>query len=103
MRVACDPTRVAGCWNAFAQTILILLGYPLGDPIAAILVATIIAVNALILFRDSTSFLLGKSPGSTFLAELEQAARSVPGVIEVRGYALNSSAPIRCTRACASM
>jgi ferrous-iron efflux pump FieF len=72
-----------GLVAALAATILIVLGYPLGDPIAAILVATIIAVNAIILFRDSASFLLGKSPGPTFLAELEQAARSVPGVIEV--------------------
>jgi cation diffusion facilitator family transporter len=74
-----------GLAAALVATILIPLGYPLADPIAAIAVATIIAVNALILFRDSASFLLGRSPGPEFLAELERAARSVPGVVNVRG------------------
>jgi ferrous-iron efflux pump FieF len=74
-----------GLAAALAATILIPLGYPLADPIAAIAVATIIAANAIILFRDSASFLLGKSPGPEFLAELERAARSVPGVVNLRG------------------
>ncbi len=74
-----------GLAAALVATILIPLGYPLADPIAAIAVATIIAVNALILFRDSASFLLGRSPGPEVLAELERAARSVPGVVNVRG------------------
>lgn len=52
--------------------------------LTAIAVATIIAVNALILFRDSASFLIGRSPGPD-LAELERAARAVPGVVNVRG------------------
>jgi cation diffusion facilitator family transporter len=74
-----------GLAAALVALILIWLGYPLGDPIAAIVVATIIAANALILLRDSASFLLGRSPGPDFLVELERAARSVPGVIDVRG------------------
>ena len=74
-----------GLAAALVATILIPLGYPLADPIAAIVVATIIAANALILFRDSASFLLGRSPGPEFLAELERAARSVPGVVNVGG------------------
>jgi cation diffusion facilitator family transporter len=74
-----------GLAAALVATILIPLGYPLADPIAAIVVATIIAANAMILFRDSASSLLGRSPGAEFLAELERTARSVPGVVNVRG------------------
>jgi cation diffusion facilitator family transporter len=74
-----------GLAAALLATILIPLGYPLADPIAAIVVATIIAANAIILFRDSASFLLGRSPGPEFLAELERAARSVPGVVNLLG------------------
>jgi hypothetical protein len=57
---------------------------PLGDPIAAMIVATIIALNAIGLFRDNLSFLLGRSPGPEYLAEVEKVARSVQGVLEVR-------------------
>lgn len=74
-----------GLAAALLATILIPLGYPLADPIAAIVVATIIAANAIILFRDSANFLLGKSPGPEFLAEMERTARSVPGVVNLRG------------------
>ena len=91
-----------GLAAALVATILILLGYPLADPIAAIAVATIIAVNALILFRDSASFLLGRSPGPEVLAEPERAARSVPGVVNVRGCAQNSSVSTQFTPGCIS-
>lgn len=47
-------------------------------------VATIIAINAVGLFRDNLSFLLGRSPGPEFLARVEEVARSVEGVLDVR-------------------
>lgn len=74
-----------GLVAALAATILIPLGYPLADPIAAAVVATIIAANAVALLRENASFLLGRSPGPQFLAAVERAARSVPGVAAVRG------------------
>jgi divalent metal cation (Fe/Co/Zn/Cd) transporter len=52
--------------------------------LAAIAVATIIAYNAIGLFRENSSFLLGRSPGPEYLARLERLARSVPGVLDVR-------------------
>lgn len=61
-------------------TILITLGFPLADPIAAILVATIIAVNAIGLFRDNLGLVLGRSPGPELLDKLKQLALSVEGV-----------------------
>lgn len=64
------------------STFLVMKGYPLADPIATIVVACIIAINALRLFRENASYLLGQSPGPEFLAKLSQLARSVPGVLD---------------------
>lgn len=73
-----------GLIAALAGTLLIAWGCPIADPIAAIVVATIIAVNAAGLFRSNASLLLGRSPGPEFLAEVEASARSVTGVVSVR-------------------
>jgi cation diffusion facilitator family transporter len=73
-----------GLMAALAGTLFIWRGLPLADPIAAMVVATIIAFNAIGLFRDNVSFLLGRSPGSELLTRIEQAARSVDGVLDVR-------------------
>ncbi len=72
-----------GLLSALAGTLFILWGFPLADPIASIVVATIIAVNAVGLFRENLSFLLGRSPGREFLAQVEREACSVPGVLGV--------------------
>lgn len=73
-----------GLAAALVATLFIAWGYPLADPLAAIVVATIIAINAVGLFRENASFLLGRSPGAAYLAEVERVARSVPGVVGVR-------------------
>lgn len=73
-----------GLLAALTGTLFIWWGVPIADPIAAMVVATIIAFNAIGLFRDNLSFLLGRSPGPEFLARVEQAARSVEGVLDVR-------------------
>jgi cation diffusion facilitator family transporter len=72
-----------GLLAALIGTLFILWGQPLADPIAAIVVATIIAINAIGLFRENLCFLLGRSPGSEFLAKVESLARSVEGVLGV--------------------
>jgi len=51
--------------------------------IAAIIVATIIAFNAVGLFRENMSFLLGRSPGQEYLKRIENITRSVEGVLGV--------------------
>jgi cation diffusion facilitator family transporter len=69
-------------------TIFIIFGLPVADPVAVIIVATIIAVRGALLLRDNASFLLGRSPGVTFLARVESTALSVQGVMgihELRG------------------
>jgi ferrous-iron efflux pump FieF len=73
-----------GLLAALVGTLLVWWGLPLGDPIAAMVVATIIALSATALFRENLSFLLGRSPGPEFLARVERAARSAQGVLDVR-------------------
>jgi cation diffusion facilitator family transporter len=72
-----------GLLAALLGTLFIAWGWPLADPLAATAVATIIAYNAIGLFRENSSLLLGRSPGPEYLARLERLARSVPGVLDV--------------------
>ena len=88
-----------GLLAALVGTLFVWWGWPLGDPIAAMVVATIIAINALGLFRDNLSFLLGRSPGPEFLARVEEVARSVEGVLDVRELRADTSGRILFTQA----
>jgi cation diffusion facilitator family transporter len=72
-----------GLLAALAGTLFIMMGRPIADPIAAIFVATIIAVNGVLLFMENLSVLVGRSPGPAFLARVERLARSVPGVFGI--------------------
>ena len=72
-----------GLLAAFIGTLFIVWGQPLADPIATIIVATIIAINAIGLFRENLCFLMGRSPGPEFLEKVESQARSVEGVLDV--------------------
>lgn len=72
-----------GLLAALVGTLFILWGKPVADPIASIVVATIIAYNGIQLFRENLSFLLGRSPGPEYLANMEKLALSVPGVLGV--------------------
>lgn len=72
-----------GLLAALIGTLFILWGRPRADPIAAIIVTTIIAINAIGLLRENLCFLLGRSPGPEFLSQVERLARSVEGVLDV--------------------
>lgn len=72
-----------GLLAALIGTLFILWGKPIADPLAAIFVATIIAYNAIRLFRENSSFLLGRSPGAEYLLRLRDQALSVEGVLGV--------------------
>lgn len=72
-----------GLLAAMLGTLAITWGFPLGDPLAAIVVATIIAFNAVKLFRENLSMLIGRSPGREYIAEVKRLALTVPGVQEV--------------------
>lgn len=72
-----------GLLAASLGTLSIIGGWKLGDPLAAIVVATIIAYNAVGLFRENLSFLLGRSPGAEYLNKIESLAFSVTGVLGI--------------------
>jgi cation diffusion facilitator family transporter len=72
-----------GLFAALVGILFIMWGKPIADPIASIVVATIIAYNGFKLFGENWSFLLGRSPGSEYLAKIESLARSVPNVMGV--------------------
>lgn len=69
-----------GLVAALAGTLFIMAGRPIADPVAAIVVATIIGVNGIRLFKENLCVLMGRSPGPDFLARVESLARSVQGV-----------------------
>ncbi len=72
-----------GLLAALVGTLFIMRGEYIADPVASIAVATIIAFNAIGLFRENLSFLLGRSPGPEYLNHIENTARSVDGVLGV--------------------
>jgi len=69
-----------GIVAALTGTLFIMAGFPIADPIASLAVAAIIAVNAVGLFRENLSYLLGRSPGPEYLANARAVALAVPGV-----------------------
>jgi divalent metal cation (Fe/Co/Zn/Cd) transporter/predicted small metal-binding protein len=70
-----------GLLAALVGTLFIIEGEYLADPIAAIVVATIIAVNAVGLFRENFNMLMGGHPGRKYLREIEERVRAVKGVL----------------------
>ncbi len=72
-----------GLLAALLGTLSITWGWPVSDPLAAFVVATIIAYNAIGLFRENLSFLLGRSPGADYLNKIQSTARAVPGVLGI--------------------
>ena len=69
-----------GLVAALVGVLMVMWGHPIADPVAAIVVATIIAINAVRLFRDNASDLLGRSPGPEFLQHIADTAMAVDGV-----------------------
>ena len=69
-----------GLVAALVGTLFIMWDKPIADPIASIVVATIIAYNGFKLFRENWSLLLGRSPGTEYLEQIKATALSVPGV-----------------------
>lgn len=69
-----------GLMAALMGTLFIMWGRPIADPIAAFIVATMIAINGIRLFAENLRMLVGRSPGPVFLAKVENLARSVQGV-----------------------
>lgn len=70
-----------GLIAALAGTSLALAGFARADPLAAIVIATIISWKAISLLRENMSLLIGRSPSRDVLASVEQVTLTTPGVI----------------------
>lgn len=69
-----------GLLAAMAGTGLVMAGYPLADPLSSLLVATIILINGLSLFRENLSYLLGRALPAEEMKRLEGVICGVQGV-----------------------
>ncbi|MCL5428793.1 MAG: cation diffusion facilitator family transporter [Chloroflexi bacterium] len=72
-----------GLVAALIGTFFIIWDIPIADPIASIVVATIIAYNGIKLFLENWNLLLGRSPGREYLEKIKGIALAVPGVLGV--------------------
>ena len=68
---------------ALIAIVLVGQGYYLADPLASTIVAIIIAISGLYLFKDNVHYLLGKAPSKEFMERIESVANSVEGVLGV--------------------
>ncbi|HEX9057386.1 MAG TPA: cation diffusion facilitator family transporter [Ktedonobacterales bacterium] len=75
-----------GLTAALLGTLFIAWGQPLADPLASIVVATVIAWSAFRLFRENASFLLGRAPGPEFQKQVEQLVLATPGVLGMHDF-----------------
>jgi cation diffusion facilitator family transporter len=66
---------------ALLGIIFVAKGYPLADPIASCIVALIIAFNAVLLWRENATLLMGVSPDKAFYDRVSEIVFSVPGAI----------------------
>jgi len=74
-----------GLLAALVGTIGVSLGYRIADPLASLAVATMIAVNAVGLFRENLSLLIGRSPDPEPMQRIKTVALETPGVLGVHG------------------
>lgn len=68
---------------ALVGIVFVWRGYPLADAIASIAVALVIAFNAVMLWRENATLLMGASPDEAFYARVNELTFQVPGVLAV--------------------
>lgn len=68
---------------ALVGIVLVASGMPMADPIASIVVALVIAFNAVMLWRENAALLMGASPEPAFYDKVREISFAVPGVREV--------------------
>lgn len=61
-------------------TLFLMWDVPIVDPIATMVVATLIGINGLRLVKDNMVVLVGRSPDEEFLEKVKKAAKAVEGV-----------------------
>jgi cation diffusion facilitator family transporter len=70
---------------ALIGIVFVNAGFALADPIASCVVAIIIAVNAVILWRENAVTLMGESPEEPFYNMVRETALAVPGALATHG------------------
>lgn len=73
------------------------LGYPILDPLVAILIALIVIKTAIELARDNVNIIMGKLPSKTMLVNVKATASSVDGVRGVHSIKINPMGPYSST------
>jgi ferrous-iron efflux pump FieF len=73
-----------GLVAALIGTSLAVAGVAWADPLAALVIATIISWKAVSLFRENLCLLIGRAPDRHVIDLVEDAALAVPGVLAVR-------------------
>jgi cation diffusion facilitator family transporter len=72
-----------GLLAALVGTVFTRMGHPLADALASAAVATMIAIAGARLFRENFDMVVGRSPGSAYLAQLTATAAAIDGVLDV--------------------
>jgi len=68
---------------ALTAVVFVAQGYYWANPLASTIVATVIALSGLYLFKDNVHYLVGRSPSGEFMEKVETTAESVKGVLGV--------------------
>ncbi len=68
---------------ALIAVALVAQGYYLADPLASTIVAIIIALSGVYLFKDNVHYLVGRAPSKQFIEKVESTAKSVKGVLGI--------------------
>lgn len=76
-----------------AGIVLVMAGYPQADALAALVIAGIIAYNAVGLFRANLPYLVGGSPPHAFYERVERTALGVEGALGVHSMAAEYTGP----------
>jgi cation diffusion facilitator family transporter len=82
-----------GLVAALAGTLLAVAGHRWADPLASIVIATIIFWKAVALFRENLCLLIGRAPDRPVLDAITAAAQSIPGVTGVHDLRAEYIAP----------
>nr|MDO8134956.1 cation diffusion facilitator family transporter [Candidatus Njordarchaeum guaymaensis] len=68
---------------ALISVVLVAQGYHWADPLASTIVATIIALSGIYLFKDNVHYLVGRAPSKELIEKLNLTTKSVKGVLGI--------------------
>ena len=84
---------IFSCLAIFIGVLGSQLGYPILDPLVAIVIAVIVIKTAFELGRDNVNILMGKLPSKDIILEIESMALLIPDVKGIHGVKINPMGP----------